>query len=79
MNVYCRIEAQEDYDYFFQYDPDEYIYYPCLFNIDTIHLGFIGGGGVGLLVGSLNPVEESAKWVTVEEMKQLTFIRSLEL
>ena len=78
MNVYCKIEIQEDYEYFFQYDPDENIHFPCLFNIDTVHLGFIRGG-VGLLVTSLHPVEENAKWVTVEEMKQLAFIRSLEL
>ena len=78
MNVYCKIETQEDYDYFFQYDPDSHIKYSCLFNIDTVHLGFIRGG-VGLLVKSLNPVEKNAKWVTVEEMKQSAFIRSLGL
>lgn len=78
MNVYCKIETQEDYDYFFQYDPDENIRYPCLFNIDTIHLRYINGG-VGIFVQSLYPTEENAKWVTVEEMKQLAFIRSLEL
>ena len=78
MNVYCKVETQEDYDYFFQYDPDEYIPFLYLFNIDTVHLGFIRGG-VGLLVKSLNPVEKTAKWVTVEEMRQLAFIRSLEL
>lgn len=78
MNVYCKIETQEDYDYFFEYDPDEFIDYPCLFNIDTIRLDDIDEG-VGLLVRSLNPNEKNAEWVTVEEMKQLAFIRSLEL
>ena len=78
MNVYCKIETQEDYDYFFQYDPDKYIHYPCLFNIDTIYLDDTDKG-VGLLVRSVSPVEENAEWITVEEMKQLAFIRSLEL
>lgn len=78
MNVYCKIETQEDYDYFFQYDPDENIHFPCLFNIDTAHLDAIYGG-VGILMQSLHPMEENAKWVTVEEMKQLAFIRSLEM
>ena len=74
MNVYCKIESQEDYDYFFQYDLDEHIRYPCLFNIDD---DFIRGM-VGMLI-KYTPVEENAEWVTVEEMKQLAFIRSLEL
>ena len=78
MNVYCKIETQEDYDYFFQYDPDENIHFPCLFNIDIIHLSYTDGG-VGILMRYLKPVEENAEWVTVEEMKQLAFIRSLEL
>lgn len=78
MNVYCKIETQEDYDYFFQYDPDENIYYPCFFNIDTAHLD-VTDGGVGILMYYPKLVEENAKWVTVEEMKQLAFIRSLEL
>ena len=78
MNVYCRIKSQEDYDYFFQYDPDKYIHLPCLFNIDTAHLD-ARDGRVGILMHYLKSVEENAKWVTVEEMKQLAFIRSLEL
>ncbi len=81
MNVYCKIETQEDYDYFFEYDPDEFIDYPCLFNIDTVYLDALDAAhkGVGLLVRSYNPNEKTAEWVTVEEMKQLAFIRSLEL
>ena len=78
MNVYCKIETQEDYDYFFQYDPDENIHFPCLFNIDTAHLD-VTDRGVRILMHYPQPVEENAKWVTVEEMKQLAFIRSLEL
>ena len=78
MNVYCKIETQEDYYYFFQYDPDENIHFPCLFNIDTAHLDAIDGG-VGILMSYHPSDEENAKWVTVEEMKQLAFIRSLEL
>lgn len=78
MNVYCRIEAQEDYDYFFQYDPDRAIQYPCFFNIDTTYLDNTDRK-VGILVKSWNPMEKDTKWVTVEEMKQLAFIRSLEL
>ena len=78
MNVYCKVETQEDYEYFFQYDPDRCIHCPCLFNIDTAYLDDTGEG-VGLLVRSWNPIEKGAKWVTVEEMKQLAFIRSLEL
>lgn len=74
MNVYCKIETQEDYDYFFQYDPDRHILFPCFFNIDSVFIK----GMVGLLIGSAL-VEENAEWVTVEEMKQLAFIRSLEL
>ena len=78
MNVYCKIETQEDYDYFFQYDPDRRIHYPCLFNIDTAYLDDTGRG-VGLLISKNHALEYSAIWVTVEEMKQLAFIRSLEL
>ena len=78
MNIYCKIETQEDYDYFFQYDPDECVVYPCFFNIDTIHLDNTDGK-VGILVKSWNPMEKNTKWVTAEEMKQLAFIRSLEL
>ena len=78
MNVYCKIETEEDFDYFFEYDPDEFMGYPCLFNIDTAYLG-VTDGGVGLLVRSVFPNEKNAEWVTVEEMKQLAFIRSLEL
>ena len=78
MNAYCKIETQEDYDYFFQYDPDEYIHYPCLFNIDTAYLDDTSRG-VGLLIRFVNSNEKNAVWVTVEEMKQLAFIRSLEL
>ena len=78
MNVYCKVETQEDYDYFFQYDPDRAIQYPCLFNIDTTYLDNIDRK-VRILIKSLNPVEKTAEWVTVEEMKQLAFIRSLEL
>ena len=74
MNVYCKIETQEDYEYFFQYDPDRRIHYPCLFNIDDA----FNRETVGVLIG-YSLVEENAKWVTVEEMKQLAFIRSLEL
>ena len=78
MNVYCKIETKEDYNYFFQYDPDDYIRYPCLFNIDTIFLEDTGRG-VGILMHSSSTPEENAEWTTVEEMKQLAFIRSLEL
>ena len=78
MNVYCKIETQEDYDYFFQYDPDNYIRYPCFFNIDTAYFGF-RDKKVGILVHNRHTLESNAEWVTVEEMKQLTFIRSLEL
>ena len=74
MNVYCKVETQEDYEYFFEYDPDRRIQYPCSFNIDTA----FNRGMVGVLIG-YSLVEENAEWVTVEEMKQLTFIRSLEL
>ena len=78
MNVYYKIESQEDFDYFFQYDPDRAIQYPCFFNIDTTWLDNTDRK-VGLLVKSWNPMEKDTKWVTVEEMKQLAFIRSLEL
>ena len=78
MNVYCEIENQEDYDYFFEYDPDEFIEYPCLFNIDTVYLGATDGG-VGILTYKTHTLESNAEWVTVEEMKQLAFIRSLDL
>ena len=78
MNVYCKIETQEDYDYFFQYDFDKHVLYPCLFNIDTIYLNDTDGG-VGILTRSTSPAEENVEWITVEEMKQLAFIRSLEL
>ena len=78
MNVYCKIETEEDFDYFFEYDPDEFMGYPCLFNIDTAHLG-VTDEGVGLLLGRYHALESNAEWVTVEEMKQLAFIRSLEL
>ena len=78
MNVYCKVETQEDYDYFFQYDPDKSIYYPCRFNIDTDYLDDTDGE-VGFLLHSRSTIEENAEWVTVEEMKQLAFIRSLEL
>ena len=78
MNVYCKIETEEDFDYFFEYDPDEFIYCPCFFNIDTTYLD-VTDGGVGILIRSANPIEKNAEWVTVEEMKQLAFIRSLEL
>ena len=78
MNIYCKIETEEDYDYFFEYDPDEFIYYPCLFNIDTVYLDNTDKK-IGLLIRSVNPNEKNAEWVTVEEMKQLAFIRSLEL
>ena len=78
MNVYCKIETQEDYDYFFQYDPDENSHFPCLFNIDTAYLD-VTDRGVGILVSNSNTLESDAEWVTVEEMRQLAFIRSLEL
>ena len=78
MNIYCKIETQEDYDYFFQYDPDENIHFPCLFNIDTDHLSYTDGG-VGILMQSRQPVEKNAKWVTVEEMKSQIFIYQLTL
>ena len=78
MNVYCKIETQEGYDYFFQYDPDESIHLPCLFNIDTIFLE-VTHGRVGILMPYPNLDEENAEWVIVEGMKQLAFIRSLEL
>ena len=79
MNVYCEIENQEDYDYFFEYDPDEFTEYPCLFNIDTAHLSSSKAKEVGLLIHKTHTLESDAEWVTVEEMKQLAFIRSLEL
>ena len=78
MNVYCKIETQEDYAYFFQYDPDSHIKYPCLFNIDTVYLSYTDGG-VGLLISKNRSLEHGAEWVTVEEMRQLAFIRSLEM
>ena len=78
MNVYCKIETQEDFDYFFEYDSDEFTDYPCLFNIDTTPLG-VTDGRVGLLLCGGHTLESNAEWVTVEEMKQLAFIRSLEL
>lgn len=78
MNVYCKIETEEEFDYFFEYDPDEFIGYPCLFNIDTFYLGNTDGG-VGILMHKTHTLESNAEWVTVEEMKQLAFIRSLEL
>lgn len=77
MNVYCKIKTQEDYDYFFQYDPDESLHYPCLFNVDTYCLG--GNQRVGIFMNIGHAPESNAEWITVEEMKQLTFIRSLEL
>ena len=72
MNVYCKVETQEDYEYFFEYDPDRRIQCPCLFNIDDVFIRKM----VGVLVASS---DESAEWVTVKEMKQLAFVRSLEL
>ena len=78
MNVYCKIDTQKDYDYFFQYDPDQYIEYPCFFNIDIAHLSG-KAKGVGLLINKKHTLESDAEWITVEEMKQLAFIRSLEL
>ena len=78
MNVYCKIENQEDYDYFFQYDPDEYIEYPCLFNIDIRHLSGTSKE-VGILIHKTHTLESDTEWVTVEKMKELAFIRSLEL
>ena len=78
MNVYCKVETQEDYDYFFQYAPDEYIECPCLFNIDLRHLSG-KAKEVGILIHKTHTLESNAEWVTVEEMKQLAFIRSLEL
>ena len=78
MNVYCKIETQEDYDYFFQYDPDEHMGYPCLFNIDIRHLGD-KAKEVGVLIHKTHTLESDAEWVTVEKMKELAFIRSLEL
>ena len=78
MNVYCKVETQEDYDYFFQYDPGKSIYYPCLFNIDTDYLNNTDRRA-GVLMESSFAVEGNAEWIAVEEMKQLAFIRSLEL
>ena len=78
MNIYCKIESQEDYDYFFQYDPDEYTKYPCLFNIDLRHLSG-KDKEVGILLHKTHTLESDAEWVTVEKMKELAFIRSLEL
>ena len=78
MNVYCRIENQEDFDYFFQYDPDENVRYPCLFNIDIPHLSG-KDTEVGILIHKTHTLESNAEWVTVEKMKELAFIRSLEL
>ena len=77
MNVYCKIEGQEDYDYFFQYDPIKHTSYPCLFNIDTHYLD--EDKRVGILIEMGYEPENNAEWVTVEEMKQLAFIRSLEM
>lgn len=78
MNVYCKIETQEDYDYFFQYDSDEAVRYPCLFNIDLRHLNS-KAKEVGLLIHKTRTLESDAEWVTVEKMKELAFIRSLEM
>ena len=78
MNVYCKIESQEDYAYFFQYDPDENVRYPCLFNIDLRHLSD-KAKEVGILITKTHTLESDAEWVTVEKMKELAFIRSLEL
>lgn len=75
VNVYCKIETQEDYDYFFQYDPDRGIQYPCLFNIDDVFVREM----VGLLIIRERTLEKNAEWITVEKMKQLAFVRSLEL
>ena len=79
MNVYCKIESQEDYDYFFQYNPSKYIHYPCLFNIDVLCLSEIEDEIVGIFIDISHTLESDAEWVTVEKMKQLAFIRSLEL
>ena len=77
MNVYCKIDTQEDYDYFFQYDPIKDLSCPCLFNIDTLCLG--EDKRVGILIEMGYVIESNAEWITVEKMKQLAFIRSLEL
>ena len=78
MNVYCKVEAQEDYKYVFQYAPDRAIQYPCFFNIDTTYLDNTDRK-VGILVKSWNPMEKDTKWVTVEEMKSQIFIHQLTM
>lgn len=79
MNVYCKVGSQEDFDYFFQYDPSKYIHYPCLFNIDTLYLSENEYEMVGVLLDIRHTLESDAEWVTVEKMKELVFIRSLEM